>query len=98
MLNTTENLPKDFLEVYQDQLQKQLGDLSVYFLSLSDIDIEYCYTVIKISIYFPAFCKPFISGTLYKYFPDQRPITMRLIGKPSSGPSPPHSFYCYGLT
>lgn len=32
-----------------------------------------------------------VKKLLYSFDPDQRPYTLRMIGKPSSGPSPPRS-------
>lgn len=98
MLNNIDNLTDDYLVVYQTLLERQVEELPFYFLSLSDIEREYSYTVIVISGHFqtPRILK--LPGTLYKYIPDQRPITMRQIGKPSSGPSPPQEIYIRGLT
>lgn len=60
--------------------------------SLSEVDVQYLFTVIKVKGRKPqVFAKPLIK-TLYSYCPDQRPNTMRLIGKPSEGPSPPLPF------
>lgn len=62
--------------------------------SLSEVDVQYLFTVIKVKGRKPReIVKPHIK-TLYSYCPDQRPNTMRLIGKPSEGPSPPLPFNC----
>ena len=64
------------------------------FWSLSEVDVQYLFTVIKVKGRKPReIVKPHIK-TLYSYCPDQRPNTMRLIGKPSEGPSPPMPFNC----
>lgn len=88
MLNRNE-LPEDYFESCHICLVKQDQDLPEYYLSFYDIDIAYSYTLVKLGEYKPTFRKFKLPGTLYEYVPDQRPITIRQIGKPSSGPSPP---------
>ena len=98
MLNNIDDLPDDYLVAYQILLERQVEDLPFYFLSLSDIEREYSYTVIEISGHFPTPRILKLPGTLYEYIPDQRPITMQQIGKPSSGPSNPQAICIRGLT
>lgn len=82
-------LPEDYFESCQIYLVKQDQDLHEYYLSFYNIDIAYSYTIVKPGGYKLTFRKFKLPGTLYEYVPDQRPITIRQIGKPSSGPSPP---------
>ena len=89
MFCTSIEIPDDFIEAYQIYLEKEVRELPIYFLSLSDLDVAYTYAIVKVSDFRPAFRTLKLPDNLYKYIPDQRTITVRLIGKPSSGPSPP---------
>lgn len=80
--------PTDFDE-YELQLWEPQFEAFEFCILLSDIEKAYSFTLIQVSGYLPWFHTLKLPGTLYKYIPDQRPITMRLIGKPSPGPAPP---------
>jgi hypothetical protein len=77
------------LDEYELLLAEPQFTICEFYISLSDIERAYSYTLIRVSGYLPWFYTLKLPGTLYKYIPDQRPITMRLIGKPSPGPAPP---------
>jgi hypothetical protein len=85
------NLPET-IEEYELLLHEPQFESCDFYISLSDIERAYAFTLIKVDSYRPCFRTLRKPGTLYKYSPDQRPITMRLIGKPSPGPSPPDLF------
>lgn len=77
------------LDEYELLLAEPQFEICEFYISLSDIERAYSFTLIRVSGYRPWFHTLKLPGTLYKYSPDQRPITMRLIGKPSPGPAPP---------
>lgn len=82
------DIPHDF-EEYQLKPQQAQVEIPYSICQLSDIDMTYAYTCIKVSGYLPCFEILKLSGTYYIYEPDKRPYTFREIGKPSLGPSPP---------
>ena len=89
MLHFFDDLPEDFLNEYQFKLDEEVLALPAYFTLLSDIEIGYSYTLVKAKWLHPSQYTLKLPGTLYTYIPDQRPLTIQMIGKPSSGPSPP---------
>lgn len=82
------DFPTDFDE-YELLLAEPQFAICEFYIPLSDIERAYSFTLIRVSGYLPWFHTLKLPGTLYTYSPDQRPITMRLIGKPSPGPAPP---------
>jgi len=93
MLNSITDLSADFFENFVHLTGEQVQELPAYFVMLSDLEIGYTFTLLKVSGYRPSLRRIKLPGYLYAYIPDQRPITLQLIGKPSSGPSPPRG-YC----
>lgn len=79
----------DEIKEYDELLCESFTESIEFYVSLSDIDRAYAFTLIKVSSYLPWFYILKLPGTLYKFVPDQRPFTLKLIGKPSLGPSPP---------
>jgi hypothetical protein len=82
------DIPHDF-EEYQLKPQQAQVEIPYSICFLSDIEMAYAFTCIKVSGYLPCFEILKQAGTYYKYEPDKRTYTIREIGKPSSGPSPP---------
>ena len=89
MLHFFDDLPEDFLNEHQFLLEEKVLVLPAYYTILSDIEIGYSYTLVKAKWLHPSQYTLKLPGTLYNYIPDQRPMTKQMIGKPSSGPSPP---------
>ncbi len=89
MLHLFDELPDDFLNEYQFLLDDEVLALPAYYTLLSDIEIGYSFTLVKAKWLHPSQYTLKLPGTLYDYIPDQRPLTIQMIGKPSSGPSPP---------
>ena len=89
MLYNPDNLPDDFFDEYLIPLDESVSSWPEYCFYLSDIEIAYKYTVVKASWLHPSQYRLKLPGTLYNYVPDQRPLTLQLLGKPSLGPSPP---------
>jgi hypothetical protein len=89
MRNTANGHSATNFDEYQLQLTKPQLEALEFYITLSDIERAYAFTLIRVSGYLPWFRTLKLPGTLYTYIPDQRPITMRLIGKPSPGPAPP---------
>jgi hypothetical protein len=89
MLYNPDNLPDDFFDENQVLFEERVLSLPEYYFYLSDIEIQYSYTVVEISWLHPSQYTLKLPGTLYKYIPDQKPLTLQLLGKPSLGPSPP---------
>lgn len=71
-----------------------LEDLWIY---LSDIERNYRLQVIEFQGMEQHLLLPYLRRLLYSYNPDQRPLTHRLIGKPSLGLSPPACPYSNGV-
>lgn len=92
MLYYPDNLPDDFFDENQVLFEERVYSLPEFYFYLSDIEIQYSFTVVEASWLRPSQYRLKLPGTLYKYVPDQRPLTRQLLGKPSPGPSPP--FLC----
>jgi len=89
MQHLFDELPDDFLNEHQFLLEVEVIALPAFYTMLSDIEIGYSYTLVKAKWLHPSQYTLKLPGTLYAYIPDQRPLTLQMIGKPSSGPSPP---------
>lgn len=89
MLLFFDELPADFLNQNQFELEDEVYALTAFFALLSDIELAYSYTLVKAKWLHPSQYTLKLPGTLYDYIPDQRQLTIRMIGKPSLGPSPP---------
>jgi hypothetical protein len=98
MLHFFDELPDDFLDDYQFLLEDEAITLPEFYTLLSDIEVAYSFTLVKARWLRPLQRTLRLPGDLYTYVPDQRPITIQLIGKPSSGPSPPFQLYYPGMS
>lgn len=97
MLQLFDELPDDFLNEYQFLLEVEVLAIPDFYALLSDIEISYSFTLVKAKWLHPSQYTLKLPGTLYSYIPDQRPLTIQLIGKPSSGPSPPFQLNYPGI-
>lgn len=66
----------------------EFEDLLLY---VSDIEKNYSFTLVIWHGQRWFYELKLVKKMLYAFDPDQRPFTLRMIGKPSSGPSPPQS-------
>ena len=82
------DIPHDF-EQYQPKTRQEQYEVPFAVCLISELEMAYAFTCIRVSGFLP--CAEILkqTGTHYSYQPDQRPYTLRELGKPSSGPSPP---------
>lgn len=74
---------------YFFETQEPSWELEEIWLYISDIEKNYKLSVVILHGQRLLIELPYLKRMLYVFEPDQRPYTLRLIGKPSSGPSPP---------
>lgn len=84
---------QNLIEQYKLLLAGEQYGLPDYLLQLRTFEIIKKPAAIRLRDYSSLLFNRKLPGYLYNYIPDQRPITQRLIGKPSAGPSPPGKYH-----